>query len=186
MRSRWLGLVLVVGLVVAACGGAEPEAGGPSEGIQVHGDWVIDVYNQDGSLDHHVEFENALTPAGGEDLARVLAGLQTVGDWEIEIQGDVGPCPSVAGLLCRTGVVEAQWLDGTPTLRLQGSSQIEADDTIIFVGTRLGICDADTTPNGCTRFINSFNFTSHFLAPADQPAVTSGQTVDIQVDISFS
>ena len=47
MRLKLVGLLAVLMMIVASCGGAVPEAAGPSEGIQVHGDWTIDIYNED-------------------------------------------------------------------------------------------------------------------------------------------
>jgi hypothetical protein len=41
----------------------EEREDGPHEGIKVHGHWVIDVRNPDGSLVTHHEFENALRPS---------------------------------------------------------------------------------------------------------------------------
>jgi hypothetical protein len=56
--------VLLAGLLVgstiqifAQSPGREP---GMQEGVQVHGDWVIDVRNPDGTLAHHHVFRNAL------------------------------------------------------------------------------------------------------------------------------
>lgn len=43
MRYRLVGLAAVVALILASCGGGAPEAAGPAEGIQVHGEWTIDA-----------------------------------------------------------------------------------------------------------------------------------------------
>ncbi len=40
-----------------------PGGGGMHEGLKVHGHWVIEVRNPDGSLVRHVEFENSLAGA---------------------------------------------------------------------------------------------------------------------------
>jgi hypothetical protein len=96
VRLRSIGLFAVLVLVIASCGSGSPEAGDSSEGIQVHGDWTIDIYNKDGSLDQHVEFSNALKDQGAHDLISALAGLRTFsGDWQILLEGLVNdPCPS--------------------------------------------------------------------------------------------
>ena len=62
---------------------AEPNrdsAGGRHEGIKVHGHWVIDVRNPDGSLAQHRDFENALTLFGAQQLAAFLARHIRTGD----------------------------------------------------------------------------------------------------------
>src|SRR5574341_1058320 len=53
------------------------ETDGVGEGIQVHGDWVIEVRNADGSMAERREFENALTSAGSQYLDLVLARTAT-------------------------------------------------------------------------------------------------------------
>ena len=56
-----------------------------SEGIKVHGHWVLDVKNPDGKLVEHREFNNALVKGGvatGGDqiLAALISGNVSVGD----------------------------------------------------------------------------------------------------------
>lgn len=48
---------------------------GQSEGITVHGHWVIDVRNPDGKLVNHVEFENSIDP--GFNLPEVTNGTSS-------------------------------------------------------------------------------------------------------------
>src|SRR5262245_32132688 len=60
-------------------------AGGAAEGIGVHGYWVIDVKNRDGSLASHTEFENALTSDGMVALVKTLQGLTTFSALYVEL-----------------------------------------------------------------------------------------------------
>jgi hypothetical protein len=64
---------------------AKASGGGPHEGITVHGHWVIEVKNPDGSLVRHLEFENSIDPGfsapfGGQHpggaslLSAIMAG----------------------------------------------------------------------------------------------------------------
>lgn len=71
MTTKFVGLLTVLVLVLSACG-SSGTAGGPTEGIGVHGAWTIDIINADGTLDQHVEFENDLRASGAELLARLL------------------------------------------------------------------------------------------------------------------
>ena len=61
--------------------------GGPNEGIKVHGHWVIEVRNPDGSLAAHREFENSLATTAGDNgggvLAALLGGAITPGSWSV-------------------------------------------------------------------------------------------------------
>jgi hypothetical protein len=45
---------------IKATSAAKPQ-GGPQEGIKVHGHWVIEVRNPDGTLSTRREFENGLS-----------------------------------------------------------------------------------------------------------------------------
>src|SRR5438093_5811943 len=68
--------------------------GGPKEGIKVHGHWTIDVRNPDGRLVTHREFENALTPDGGNTLAKIFGRINMPGLWQILLNSSpdsIGP-----------------------------------------------------------------------------------------------
>jgi hypothetical protein len=52
---------------------------GSQQGIKVHGHWVIDVRNPDGTLAQHHEFENSMQDQGF-NLVNLLAGTATVGE----------------------------------------------------------------------------------------------------------
>jgi hypothetical protein len=54
-------------------GPAKPQKPG-FEGIKMHGHWVIDLKNPDGSLAKHTEFENSLQTTGATALLSLLAG----------------------------------------------------------------------------------------------------------------
>lgn len=55
-----------------------PAPRGPSEGIQVHGHWTIEVRNPDGKVVSHTEFENALSPGFSFPLPTPTFGTQSV------------------------------------------------------------------------------------------------------------
>ena len=53
-------------------GGGDTQASAvPHEGIDVHGDWKVAIYNEDGSLDREYAFSNALRPGAGSLLGRL-------------------------------------------------------------------------------------------------------------------
>src|SRR5882762_9418538 len=60
-------------------------AGGPHEGIKVHGHWSIDIRKPDGTLVKHNEFENALQDDGKSFLAQSLARVAPVLTWNIQL-----------------------------------------------------------------------------------------------------
>lgn len=72
-------MLLFAGLatVTLACGGGGSSAPADdsvqAEGIAVHGDWRISIYNTDGSLDREYVFANALRPGAGDVLGLMLA-----------------------------------------------------------------------------------------------------------------
>ena len=66
---------------------------GLSEGIQVHGDWVIEVSDPDGNLVERREFRNALAVGpghGGALVANLLKGETTIvqNTWGIDLRYD--------------------------------------------------------------------------------------------------
>jgi len=86
-------------IAVAAASSAAAQTGerpsGAREGIKVHGHWVIEVKNTDGSVATRKEFENELALPGDEPYAgvgnRILAALlsrnASAGLWEIQLHG---------------------------------------------------------------------------------------------------
>jgi hypothetical protein len=67
--------------------------GGISTGIKVHGHWVIDVKNPDGTVVQHRDFENSL--ATNNSLAFLLSGQAVAGGWEVDLADSSGvssPC----------------------------------------------------------------------------------------------
>jgi hypothetical protein len=63
------------------------------QGIKVHGHWVVDVKNPDGTLAQHREFENSLVDLG-EVMTYLLSGSVTAGEPAIFINpnGIISPC----------------------------------------------------------------------------------------------
>jgi hypothetical protein len=190
VRLRSIGLFAVLVLVIASCGSGSPEAGDSSDGIQVHGDWTIDIYNKDGSLDQHVEFSNALKDQGAHDLISALAGLRTFsGDWQILLEGLVNdPCPSdlFPGCLFSGNPVGVEDVDGDSLrdiLHLGGVVTVEDDSEFDTVKTYTATCSNDTAPIDCSSS-GTWLFTGKTLNPAI--AVEAGQLVQVEVEISFT
>lgn len=70
---------------------APSRANGLNTGITVHGHWVIEVKNPDGSLVRHVEFENSLVPGGGNGanfLSSILSRSITLGSWRVVLENE--------------------------------------------------------------------------------------------------
>jgi hypothetical protein len=185
MRTRVI--LAVIALVVAACGDA-PEAAGDT--IAVHGDWTIEVYNDDGSLDERVEFTNALSTTGEHTLVRLLTGTATAsGDWTIDLTGSPSPCPAAVAGVCRVTPITSVPIDEDQddfedALQLAGSLVVEADGVISLVTTNPGICGGNQAPDDCPSARGSFSFTSKVLS--EPPSVSAGQTVQVEVVISFT
>jgi hypothetical protein len=177
------------------------EADGAGEGIKVHGDWVIEVRNADGSVAERQEFQNALTSGGSQFLDLTLARNASVGEWAvalIEIEGVSSPCESIACFITEVGGTH-NW--GTnpqatfPTLQLSTSDPGQANQFILqgnFVATndrdinevQAWGCFAvppSLNPGVCN---NAFAVTRKTLpSPVN---VVAGQQVLVAVRISFS
>lgn len=108
-----MGLALVIILLLAGCAApaklspapvaapshetvsspASAPGGAPQEGIKVHGHWMIEVKNPDGTLVERREFENALMENGAIALGKILARQGSVGGWAIDLNTGGQPMP---------------------------------------------------------------------------------------------
>ena len=170
------------------------------EGIKVHGHWVIDVRNPDGTLATHREFENALqggTLGGGVFLGAILSRTQTVGRWMIRFAGNPGPCSLDTGHGIGCLITEIAYADPSgyfPTLVvsfsgkngfvLSGSAIAQRNSTIDGVTTTADTCSNTSAPSQLCGAVNSYVLTSATLSPAVN--VVSGQSITVTVTITFS
>lgn len=71
-------------------------ASAPGDAIQVHGHWIIDVRNPDGTLASHHDFQNALLPAGQQLLSYLVSNAASIVTWDIRLRTSsldgTGPC----------------------------------------------------------------------------------------------
>jgi len=187
---------------------AEKPPGGPQEGIKVHGHWVIEVRNPDGSLVTHKEFENSLQDGGKILLLNLLTRQATPGTWSIAVSDGLCP-PVLSSTVCQivenaSGVTPTGSLftnlkvsPSVPTssvtpITLSGSLTASSAGSVSNVILQIGSCPGSTAPQSCTvtaassiPVITSLNsFTSHPLAAP--VSVQQGQIVQFTVTISFS
>ncbi len=165
--------------------------GGPHEGIKVHGHWVIEILNSDGTLASRSEFENALVPGNsGVALARLLGQPSRVTSWAIATNDGTannGPCETLAAHTPTPCVA-------TPTLPLNAATNLP-DGTLVLkitatakrsltirnVYTQLTVADMNGGPP-----LTADPFTSKTLDPADQKTVVQDQVIQISVTFTFS
>jgi hypothetical protein len=174
----------------AEIGAAKSDRSGePQEGIKVHGHWVIEILNSDGTLASRSEFENALVPGSSEvALARLLGQPSKVTSWAIATNDGTannGPCETGSG---PTPCVATPTLplnpatnlpDGTLVLKITATAKRSL--TIRSVFTQLVITDASGG-----AFLIAEPFTSKTLDLADQKTVVQDQVIQITVKFSFS
>jgi hypothetical protein len=210
---RMLPLLAVLGVASAAPAQPAGQNGGTREAINVHGHWVMEVRNPDGTLAERREFDNALAPGGGALLAQWLTRQGSPARWSIELGNYALPGP------CRGGTfngfpTDYCWIvdaaatprpPGTavfPTLTaalggtnanqviLTGSATALVQGQIEYVATRQGTCVATTAPAQCNVAGTVLQFTVHDLRNSQgQPAplsVAAGQIIQVTVTISFS
>jgi len=95
----------------------KPPAKGMQEGIKVHGHWIIEVRNPDGTVDKHVELENEICPpqryaavagvttqprstifdGGASFFSGLASGQRSAGGWQI-ILGSSAEINSTSGV----------------------------------------------------------------------------------------
>jgi hypothetical protein len=146
---------------------AKPRAGGPQEGIKVHGHWSITVRNEDGSVASRTEFDNSLQFAGKNLLTNILKQNSKPGRWTVILDNLSGTKACASGTFVAFPpdvcyVTESDSLPATFTgtnvsrnlsvtlvpdannvssLVLSGSVKALQQGGIDRVGTTLGGCD---------------------------------------------
>jgi hypothetical protein len=179
---------------------AKPEAGAKSEGIKVHGHWIIDVRNPDGTLAAHHEFDNSLQGSGAQLLVGSLSRTEVAGTWLVQLWGNVCPGNGNCALF-----EPADPAPATPysfktltfsvpgsgpyagALMLNGAFTAPLSGAISMVATSLNVCFTNVLQVNC----NSSNVVNQAvpnvtLTSANYgAAVTAGQSVLVTVVISF-
>src|SRR6266568_3696570 len=177
---------------VFAQGAPASQAKGAGEDIKIHGHWVIEVRNADGSLAPRHEFENALDSATGASvmttaLTSALTGVEVTPFWAIKLRGEPDPCllgclivPISSGGTLQIHVP----LDpsGLPqgTIQLSGFAVVSnpTGANLTLVQTLRGVL-IPATNFGVMRALTSHSF------PTAIP-VHVGQTINVIVTLSFS
>lgn len=192
---------------------AEPtgRAGGPQEGIKVHGHWVIEVRNPDSSLVTRREFNNVLNDGGKAFLAQWLSRSYTPARWSIElgVYSLTSPCNGgTAALFNNCYIIDMNASPkptGTgvfPTLTAQiggansnqvilsGNATALVDGQIEFVATRQDSCSGNVAPSDCNTPGRTLTFSTTDLRDAQgHPtplSVAQGRIVQVTVIFSFS
>jgi hypothetical protein len=185
-------LALALGSQTAAWAASDgPKPGGQNEGIKVHGEWTIDVFNPDGSLASHHEFKNAFAShlGGTTFMNGVLSRAKRVGLWQISLGGtpacysNGAPCWIVEpGTPIEGGALSVSVPATGPNAGkfvLSGSTTAPRAAQISVVQTGTDDCPPTGT---CTS--SSFGFTQKVLpTPID---LVEGQIIQVTVVISFS
>ena len=171
-----------------------------NNGIKLHGHWVIEVHNPNGSLASHTEFENSLITSGNFPgsalLAEFFARIAMPGLWEISLEGPPGAktCGVADCIIGESSDVNGAVVSknlavtfGNGITLLSGTLTFTQSASIVAVGTNVGLCgypQAGTpapNPQSCTTRVP---LTDHQLS---QPvSVSVGQVVNVSVSFTFS
>ncbi|MDP6823044.1 MAG: hypothetical protein QF554_07100 [Dehalococcoidia bacterium] len=183
-----------------------PQAGGPNDGIQVHGRWTVEVTEPDGRLVSLTEFDNSLDAQWGEQiLSNFLGHVWSPGVWRIRLLGSVRPCETgSASQECEIWelpssdftVSNSSWRFGELSVTVPSSGPNE--NSLVLSGTATvanatTITDVETGVRGCAPSVapadadcggSILTFTSKTLSPG--VPVLADQAVNVTVVISFS
>ncbi len=181
-------------------------AGASQEGIKVHGHWIIEVRNPDGTLAEHREFDNAFNTSVGADLLiKILSRQNSVGAWRVLLGSSGTDFPFLdgsrpaAGWLFESGDTATALLSTTGNnvfkpliltarddhkLELRGIATAHRDGNIRSVSTYLSRAPATEPPSATYtgELAGMFSMTT-LPSPVD---LTTGQQVVVTVLISFS
>lgn len=172
--------VLVAGLLLLLA--VAPTASAQDEGIKVHGDWVIEVLNPDGTLVTRHEFKNALTADGKQFLANLLAQQVQLVATHVDLWIDNGAGYSAVRISKPPNgnlVVSTDPSAGPVNLSGSTSNTGSANWVIGFVGTAITECNADCSTTR-VRLLTRRDLT-------DGPiTIAPGQIIQVTVRLSFS
>lgn len=169
---------------------------GTQEGITVHGEWTIQVFEPDGTPVDRREFRNALT-GGARDLARLLTRQASPGLWTIALANSSsftsGPCLRSDGVAIACFISEPplvpqlqEPVGQPPRVLLFARKTAEVAGTVGFVDTRLLLCTATASPSSACSGVSA---SSGIFTASTLPAsitVSAGQIIEVSVTISFS
>jgi hypothetical protein len=159
------------------------------EGVTMHGHWIIDLRNPDGTIAEHRDFENALLDPTVP--LRVVAGVDVVGDFGITIAstgsyvctaygsgspGPLGSClvavSSTAGLGGNSGCAGASagfcnytlkevtnGGGGNGAITLSGTMPVLASGAVTEVGTQIFACHTSATGFATVDPVGCYNQT---------------------------
>jgi hypothetical protein len=188
---------------------AQSRTNGKTEGIKVHGHWMIEVRNPDGTVVTHREFENSLIPRGAYLLASILGRQNTVSLWLLTLgsttTGTPQPCVTTTGIQTSCTIFEPAWagtaaagtyftnlsvsVSNAGSLVLSGTAVAGQNGTIDQVQSIDYVCAASVSPATCysnntTSIVASYTFTQATVTPAVN--VSYGQTVAVTVTFTFA
>lgn len=172
------------------------------EGIKVHGHWVIEVRDADGSLDSRTEFDNALQYNGAVTLASILAGNTAPFYWAIVLGGAEPSCiradkgEAVACVIGEPGNpsdsdnLTLQQLNNSEGFALSGSVTSTWFGRIEWVKTALSfIAEQPYSDIQGGGGLDAHDFTKATNDAQGNPLsidVGQGQSIHVTVTISFS
>ena len=214
-RARLITLAASLLLCAATVGAQGPQRSGPAQtSITVHGHWVFEIRNPDGTGARRYEFDNALIDP--RPLLLTLSRQNTAAHWTVSL-GDLfgdefctrgNPAALVTCMLHepddqrdfggkRIPTLSVS-LEGSPVpnkLVLQGTFTADSAGKISSVQTGMAVCPNTVAPaTPCVTSINSpgYSFTRHLTQASGDPSaggpipVAAGQIVQVRVEIRFS
>jgi hypothetical protein len=146
-RPGWLVATLAVGFTLPSRSDAQL----PNQAVTVHGHWVIEVRNADGTLHSSTAFDNALTQMGKNGITQLLSGLRVVESWLVHATSSAPPCSLSTGAAGQCVIQEGNGPVTSPTAfkTLTRTVSSSGDQVILqgtFVASRDGtISDVSTT-----------------------------------------
>ena len=190
---RGSGPSAVAPVPIASATGNIAKDGALRGGIGVHGHWVVEVRNPDGTLDRRVEFDNSLEDQG-LILVKHLTGYRHIAGWSIVLSvpgiesnirepdatHPLGTATQFDSYTLAVTHIDAGSYPTVPTIRLSGTTLVGVDFSLDLLWSWLDVCKTPACADG-ERW--GLPVTRHSLSPA--VPLLKGQQLLVTVDITF-
>ena len=179
-RTKLTTMVFSAALLFLGAGSVAAQA---PEGIKIHGDWVLEVRNADGSVAERRAFKNALMPRGKQDLAALLGRSSQLAYWRVGTYNTTGVCLAGTDYCQIREAGDNMSAGGLPMSRTVTVATV--NNEVVLRASFVANADGEITEVN-TLMMRLNEGADAFTATALSPAVAVKATQSVSLTVTFS